>query len=618
MGSHRFWRILCAGLFALVVAGCGGGGAESCFGGTDCDGEVPDDGTPTVSQLRVLRSSPQLSSNAVATGSGVLLTAIAQDANNNVVANAPVTFSTNDASALLIPASPTTAANGQVQANLTTGGDPANRTITVTVSSGSAQATTTVSVIGTTLTVDGPASAQFNTPTNFTAALVDSGGVGIPDQVVSVSTNPGNALSSGSLTTNASGIVTFTLTPTVASSFVTAGALGLSSTKNVTVSTDQFTFTAPAANALVPLNQSRVVSVRWLQSGAAVPDGTEVTFTATRGSLSASSATTVNGTASISITSTQAGESVITATSPELSMPTTSRTIQFVALVAGNIDVQADPAVIPTNGTSSIRAIVRDANNNVVANKPVEFNLSDTSGGIISSSTATTNSLGVAQITYTASASTTAQDGVRIDATARNADDSFVTDFATLTVGARAVRILLGSGNEIIEPNETVYDLPYSAIVTDAAGNPPTSASFNLSTYALRYFKGAYALPEGGGDPVPVYSVADGCPNEDVNRNGILDAGEDTNNNGRLDPGNPATVPSSPALGADGTVQFNVRYPQDRGNWIDLELRARVSASGTEATELVRFILPISEDDAENPPGFVSPYGTAASCSDPN
>lgn len=615
MGSHRFLRVLCAALFSLTLAGCG---SDDAFNG-DGTGVTPTPTGPTVATLALLASSPQLSSNAQGVANGVTLTAIARDANQNVVSGAQVVFSTTG-SALIAAASPAvTNANGQVTATVTTGGDPQNRSVTVTATSGGVSSSVVISVVGTTLDVTGPASAQINTPTQYTAALVDSGGVGISGRAVNISTNAGNALSASSLTTDASGVVTFTMTPTAASSFVTATALGLSDTQNVTVSTDQFVFTAPAEGASVAINQAQTVTVSWLQGspGTAVPNGTVVNFTTTRGVLSAAQATTVNGVAQVTINSAQAGEASITAASSALTRPTATRTVQFVASTAASVDVQADPAVISTNEASNISAIVRDAANNLVANKLVEFTLVDSSGGTLSSSTATTNNLGIARVIYNASSVTSGADGVRITAVARNTGGSSASDFVTLTVGARALRILLGTGNELLEPNETVYQLPYSAIVTDAAGNPAPDAGFSLSVFALAYAKGFYSEDPLGGDPIQNITVT--CANEDLNRNGILDPGEDINGNGRLEPGNVGSVPSAPPLDpVDGTVQFNITYPQDRGRWVRLELTARAAVSGTETTERVSFVLPILEDDAENPPGPESPYGIAASCADPN
>lgn len=639
-------RFVFAALLALILVGCGGGS-----GFTEDDNVVVDPGTPVVATVTLLASSPQLSSNASTAASGVTLTAIVRDANQNPVSGAPVLFAA-DADALVTPPTPAvTDEGGQIQAVLTTAGNPQNRTINVSATSGGVSATASIAVVGTTLAVTGPASTQAGTATEYTASLADSGGIGIAGRTVDITTNPGNTLSATSLTTNSSGVVTFTLSATTASSTVTVSALGLTDTQAVVVSNDSFELTAPTAGALLAINQPQTVTVRWFQGGTAVPDGTMINFSATRGALSASSATTTDGIATVTINSAQAGGSTVTASSSALTMPTATVGAQFVATQAVNLNVQADPAIIATNEFSDISAIVRDAANNLVANKAVEFSLVDSTGGTLSASSALTNNLGVARVTYAASSITSSDNGVRINALVRNASGSPVQaeGAATLTVGARALRILLGTGNEILEPNETVYDLPYSAIVTDSSGNPAPDATFQLSALPHKYLKGYYVSVVIGGVAfwTPVYTAS--CDNEDGINDGIIDGilqpGEDVNDDESLTPGNVASVPPSPALDPDtGSVQFNIRYPQDRGNWVQLRLRAKAAVAGTETTETAVFIVPISEEDAKvangAPPATIysetasgidangdgdtndtfagSPYGISASCFDTN
>lgn len=638
MRSQRGLHLVFSLVLSLFLGGCGPSGGKTLDGSEPAPPGTP--GGPVAARVTLLASSSQLSSSASDAANGVTLTAIVRDANQNPIAGAPVQFATSD-SALITPPSPSvTNDNGQIQAVVTTGGDPQNRVINISATSGSVSALISVSVVGTTLTVTGPPSAQINVPTQYTASLVDSGGVGIPNQVVDISTNAGNTLSASTLTTDAAGGVTFTLRATVSNSFVTVSSLGLTATQSVAVATDSFSFTAPGAGALVPINQNQIVSVRWVQGSGStpVPDGTRVNFAATRGVLSAAQATTTNGVASVTINSAQAGGSSISASSPDLTTPTASVSIQFVASEAATLSLQADPAVIATNESSTISAIVRDAGNNLVANKTVEFGLTDSTGGTLSSSTAVTSLSGIARVTYAAGSVTSADNGVRIDAVARNTNGSTASGSATLTVAARALRILLGTGNEIFAPNETTYQFPYSAIVTDSAGNPAPDASFRLSALPLKYFKGYYVAVAGQWAPV----ITATCDNEDTNRNGIKDPGEDLNGDGVLQPGNIAAVPSSPPLEPDGSVQFNITYPQDRGNWVQLRLSAIAAVAGTETSENAVFVVPISAPDAvvENgaPPGtgyyegssgidanddgdmldsFVgSPYGLSSVCTD--
>lgn len=606
------------GLVAALLAGCGGGTISDEDGGSGGG-----DTAPLVAALTLLSSAPQLSSDAADVNSGLTLIAVTKDASNNVLPGQAVSFAAD--SGAVIVTQPTTDSNGRALATLTTDGDPRNRTIKVTATSGSRSTTIAINVIGTTLSISGPANTQRSVETAYTLQLADAGGNGISGRAVELSTQAGNTLRSGgavvsSVVTNGSGQASFTLSATNAATTITATVLGLTAVTPVTVSTDEFSFTSPDNNdSVIDLGSApRTLTVTWLQNGAPVANGTVVNFSTTRGSLSSSSVPTNNGRAEVTITATNAGIANVVASSTAFTRPSATRSVRFRATQAAKIVAQADPAVIATNETSEISSVVRDANNNLVADKTVEFLLEDFSGGELSSPTAVTNTQGLARVTYRSTSTTTAKDGVRVTASARNADGSSATPGSTtLTVGSRALRITLGTGNEILEPNETTYQLPYSAIVTDAAGNPATNADFQLSVLPTRYYKGFYVIPEDGGDPVPFYAFT--CDNEDaIPRNGVLDQGEDFNNSTILEPGNVATVPRSPDLDASGTVQFNIQYPQDRGNWVEVELTARAVVGGSEAVEKAVFTLPISEDDAENPPATFrngraeSPYGANA------
>ena len=68
----------------------------------------------------------------------------------------------------------------------------------------------------------------------------------------------------------------------------------------------------------------------------------------------------------------------------------------FVATTPASIDVQASPSTIQTNGQSTIIAIVRDANNNLVEGQTVDFQLTDKTGGSISVASAVTDVQGQA------------------------------------------------------------------------------------------------------------------------------------------------------------------------------------------------------------------------------
>src|SRR5262249_51397481 len=143
------------------------------------------------------------------------------------------------------------------------------------------------------------------------------------------------------------------------------------------------------ANSNVTVGASQTLSVKYLQNGTPQA-GVVVSFAATIGTLSASTATTdASGVASVNISSTFAGSSTISATLPNAAAQATLP-LSFVASTPTSIVVQITPtALAPNSGTSTfskatITARVADANGNPVANQTVNFSQDqDLSGGTL-------------------------------------------------------------------------------------------------------------------------------------------------------------------------------------------------------------------------------------------
>ena len=156
-------------------------------------------------------------------------------------------------------------------------------------------------------------------------------------------------------------------------------------------------------------------------------------------------------------------------------------------------------------------------------------------------------------------------------------------------------------------------------LVTDASGNAVEGAQVSIAVNPTFYWKGFRAWD---GTSWAINITAGPCANEDLNENGILDAGEDINGNNRLDPGNVVSAPATVTTGADGSFQFDQVYAKDFGDWVQVKLTAADEVSGTEATHTVPFVLPVIAADvgtqANAPPGETSPFGTGAACTDPN
>lgn len=601
--------------------------------------------TTAADSLDLLVSSPQMDSDGSET---VTLTALVRDTNNNFLAGIPVTFSANSGGIEVVNG--TTDAAGTATAQLSTAGDPTNRTITVTATSGGLTSTNSVQVSGTTIAISGVNSLVLGGTTTLSILLQDSGGDGIPFQTITVTSNQGNTLSAATVTTDSNGQATVDVTADSPSNdTVTAAALGTSGVITLVVSSADFSFIAPAPDAPanqreVPLETLQMVTIRWLEAG--VPQvGETINFFATRGNLTAASEVTdANGEASVQISSTTAGPAVITAAAATANGPSSQVAIEFVATTANSLILQASPTTLSINPTGSnqqqsiITAVVRDAENNLVKNQQVSFVLTDSTNGFIFPASATTDSFGRASTVYTAGATASAQDGVIINAevvgtVGCDPTDAIPTgpcDQVRLTVAQQALFVKLGTGNLIQALSDTQYAKPYSVLVTDANANPIANARVELNISPARYQKGFYTLffNESGvcigwGKVLTVNgTVGDdadaACNNEDLNRNGILNPGEDINNNAILDPGNIATAPTTVITDTSGFALFDVVYAREF-TWAEIQLEARTTVAGSEASSTATFFLPGLASDFDDcdvsPPGQVSPYGVATTCS---
>src|ERR1700722_6501238 len=578
----------------------------------------------TQSSLSIETSLPQIPSDS---SKPATITVLVRNASNNFVSGVPVSFAASSGG--LTVTQGTTDSSGEAIAMLTPAGDPTNRNITVTATVGSSKATIIVPVVGTTLTLTGPSSLVLGSSGTYNVTLADAGKNPITATQVAVA-SPGNTVTPTTITTNAAGSGTFQVTAKQAGSdTVTASALGQSASQPLTVSNQSFTFTAPAANALSPLNQAVGVTVHWTSAGAPVV-GQTVSFASTRGTLSAASAVTDgSGNASVTVSSTTAGPAIISASGTGV---TAQLPMTFESTVPSAIAIQASPDTIATQEQSTITAIVRDAAGNLVNNQTVAFKLTDVTGGSLSFATVVTDTEGVAQTVYTASGTPSTSNGVIISATVQGT--SIPAAQTTLTVGGQTVFISLGTGNNISEnSSKTQFQMPWVVQAVDSSGNPVNNVAIKFTIHSSSrpnwaYAKGTYEVC--GSDWVQ-YNTTPGCGanppvtclNEDVNLTGVYEASEDINNNGKLDPGDVAVAtPGSVTTAVDGSGTFLVEYPEDHALWVQATLTATATVQGTQSSTEATFVLPmlaayLSATTTE-PPGFVSPYGVANTCTNPN
>lgn len=604
---------------ALFVAACGSG--EGFV--SDAPPVIPGDpgANIPISAVTVLASSPTLPSDA---GQIMTISAIVRDTNNVAVAGVTVIMSTD--SGTLTVADPVTNDSGVVTAELSGGGDPTNRAITVTADANGIVGTVTVSVVGTAISISGPAALAQGDTAPYTIVLLDAAGNGLAGETVDVTSANGNTLSATTLTTDVSGQAQVDVTAAAAGAdTLTATSLGIPGTAPLNVSDDSFAFTAPTADTEIILGMNQAVSLTWSVGGVAQANEI-ISFSATRGTLSNATATTdAQGVATVSVSSDNAGPALITATNS--AGTSTSVDVEFVADTPAVIDVQASPFTLGPGEQSAITATVRDAANNLVKNAVVVFTLTDVTGGFLSVASGTTNSQGVANTFYTASSTTSANNGVTVAATVQG---TAITGSVSLTVAQREVFIALGTGNSVSEPDTARYLKEYVIFVTDSQGNGVPNVEVQVGILSDFYWKGFWDNTISVLIPwVRVTTTIPGCLDEDQNRNGVLDPNEDNNGSGRIEAGNVATVvPRDPSsVGAfvtddAGSGLVDVLYPQEFAGWVQVTLEATTSVQGTEFAKASTFVLVGSAEDfddkAEAPPGQFSPFGTGNSCQDTN
>jgi len=548
------------------------------------------------------------------------LIALVKNAQNVLMEGVDVVFSA-DADAALMITQGTTGADGQATATLTTQNNRQNRKIQVTATTGVLSQTLLISVVGTTVNIDGPSSVILNDPVDLTLSLLDSDGNGVANQQINLSASNG-LLSTTTPTTASNGQVTVTYTGNIAGiDTISASALNDQGEFSVTVQPDNFSFTG-VPNDDIALNQSQSLGLTWLSNNAAV-SGAQVTLTTSRGTIATSTKTTdSDGLVSFAISSDNAGFATVSATGTDSdgNQVTARAQIEFVATVADNIIVDATPDSIgPTGEISTISAVVRDARGNLVKGKTINFLLDDVSGGQISPNQATTDRSGIAKTVYTSNALSSFE-GVKVYGTVD--DTQSVSAFTLLTVGDKPFDIVFGTGNLIQSPTESSYTKEFSAFVTDPDSNPVENANITFSAppkafnVGGTYQKGFWTFSTTTN--VWNKNVTAICDNEDVNGNGILDEGEDSNGDEQLTPGNVVAVQSQGITDDNGQVVFTLSYPRNFGAWTTVSITANGESQGSESSEQHDYSLGVAAgdltDQASAPPA--NPYGESFNCND--
>jgi adhesin/invasin len=577
-------------------------------GGVSQTVEVEFTGAAEVETIVVSANPTSILADGASTSS---ITALLKTADNQVVEGASVTFTTTRGA---ITSPHVSDVNGQAKATLTSE-RYFDSSVKVTARCQGKEAYTFVQFTGVTLTLTAtPQSLVVGDPDGslITATLKDAAGNPIANATVTFSKDKGTITPSTPQTTNSAGQATVTLKSNVSGTAkVTAAALG--ATGEVSVNFTRYLFTLEADPTTIRVGgEISQITATLLDQG--VPKaGQTISFSTTLGTLSPyQNDTGADGKAVVTLTSgSQSGiavidaDTTITDISPSIDLTTTTQVV-ITGGDAAKIVLTADPDIISVNtGSSTITANVYDANDQPAPNQQIYFRINTGPGGgeYLSASVKTTNSFGMATVTFYAGSLPSTLKGVEIEAnTASNFSGSY--GLANLTIAGPVANIGVGMNLETLEPDGGNLKIDISGIATDVNGNPVADGTkIYFAVTAIEFNEDrAHDLTIDCWDvnrnpliPCPLvgtpgfgftwfsddvnqdgtmYSL--GGPmstTEDVNHNGILDPGEDKNDNGVIDPIQGCVIDNVVGT-TDGVAKATLVYPMPQANNIKVRITA--------------------------------------------
>lgn len=601
--------------------------------------------------LKTLTVRVVSNANSIDTGGTdvATITALVTDENNNAVGSEPITFSSTGG--VLQDITPQTDENGEASATLKLPQDFQNQDIIITGTAGSYSASVMVTASGSTLEVTGPDTLVLGDQAELVVSLAAGNGEPISNQVVTLSSEAGNTISPASPITDSDGRVTVLVGTENFDDTIRVSALNgtVNTIHSFDVAEDVIQFASGTSESELPVAQSNPITVTWTSQGQAVA-GSQLRFSTTAGEIVGDSLLTTNsaGQVTVQVRSSSAGPAKITVEAADDSNPNTSVDIEFVATTPAKVDIDASSSRVHTQETSTIMALVTDANGNPVKNQVVDFTSGDLKGGQLNPASAKSNSSGVASVTFTAGTNATEIDDVQIQAQVKSTS---LNDTMNLTVVKRALNVTIGTSNKIaVKPLGTQYALPFIVQVADGSGTPLEDATVKLSVTPFSYRKGQMVLVDETGfeyspaiedwtaDHWAISSSTVTCASEDLNGNRILDTQgtftEDLNGNGSLDPQDPASLIAvedegyatieggSLSTDKNGSGFFELVYPASNSLWAGVVITARAEALGAESDDSFVTVLPLLASEANDidvsPSNHVSPYGVVPDCTSTN
>ncbi len=656
---------------ATLLSACGGGGGASGAAGTPLLGTTPSGTSSAVASLSVAPAPVTLPNDGTATAT---ITVTALDASNVTLKGVPISFTAD--SGTVSPSGTVTDDKGELKATLGIGDNKTKRTITVTAAAGGVSKTTTVSVVESTTTQPVAADASLA----LSKSSIQNAGTESVEVTVTALDDARNTLSSipvkfriEDLANSAFLESASTVTDSKGQAKVTAKIGTDRNNRTVSVVAEVGTLTRKASFRVTGAKLNAALAQTSLTAGQ--PGKVEYTLLDAAGVPISKAAITVSGPSGASgsgitddlgkyvysYTATGSGPTVISAVAPgdvrvesivqigaAVSDVPATTIIQSATFTAAPLVVAVNQPGSTTN-RSEMRLLFRTGNNQPVPNVRVRLGLwgneSGTDGQISTGNdkVIVADATGVATSSFIPGRLSSPTGGVKVYACFGKTDA--VEEISacpedrrreiTLTVVEEPVSVSIGT-NGLLIINTNTYAQDFVVLVVDSAGNPKADVQLAAVIDLPTYRKGEWTRPGSKW----VQTVAIQCNNEDNAagvgyRNNTIEAGEDINGNNQLDPRKSdasVTFVGSSKTDANGQAVVRIEYPQSSGGWVEYSLSVSattvVSPPAWWGRHVVRGVLtgavqylevPQTVVNAEPKPPFQqSPYGKAASCTDPN
>ena len=639
------WRRLARATLGLGIAAaltaCGGGGGSP---GTSIVGPGSGASSPSGAASAVAADLVVVLSKSTMTNSGsdsITATVTSIDANRVAVGGVPISFSING-NALVTPSGTATdATKGTLTATLTQGSDSSVRPVTLTVKSGDLSRAVSFNIVQSAP----PSNPQANDLTmTLSASNIDnSGSKTVTVTATAVDTNR-NALSGIPVQLSVSDTSAFIVSSAsqTNSNGQVSGTVSIGqdrSNRTVTVIATSGTLTRTAAFQITgaKISQASPVpavvaagaagSVQYLLTDVNSNPMPGVPINVSGSSISASTGKTdLNGSYTFSYVApnlpgtTLSIKAVAGGAESTVAVPIPgggSTTVPVATTpVSKTLNLSADVVTVNSGTTSNqitISAFFRDGANAPVPNVRVLFGVNgDNQTGNVGAgnNTVLSDLSGTASTTYAPGSVASPTNGVTILACWKTSDFVAADRAAncaaaggqllttTLTIVSNPVSITIGTDNTIGKgASGLTYVKKYVVLVVDSAGNPKSDVQITPSVDLGGFGKGFYIYDAGLKrwvrddasevfDPVskqlvPSQTLLATCPNEDLNRNGVIDTGEDINDNRQLDPRKSdvaITLTGATKTDSNGVAVLQLEYPQSVASWVKFKIT--VTAAG--------------------------------------